>query len=194
MIILDKEGPWRINNFGLVNIDSIKEEVDKYVYEWFFDISRQRESQTHELTNMYRLKELDYLWNLKDKIKSTSPYNFKTDNANKEVRDIYKKLEDLVGGKVVRSEVINMLPNSRIRSHVDRSDVLYLSRRFHIPIITNPNCTFTVEKEEFHLEQGNLYELNNRRYHSVKNDSDENRIHLIIDVIPNDYTENIEFV
>ena len=193
-MILDKEGPWRINHFGLVKINSIKEEVDKYVYEWFFDVSRQAGSQTHELTSMYRLKELDYLWNLKDPIKSTSPYKFKTDSANKEVSDIYEKLEELVKGKVVRSEVINMLPNSRIRSHVDRSDVLYLSRRFHIPIITNKKCIFTVEKEDFHLEQGNIYELNNRRYHSVENASNENRIHLIIDVIPNAYTENIEFV
>jgi hypothetical protein len=193
-MILDKEGPWKINNFGLVNIDSIKKEIDGYVYEWFLDISRQRDSQTHEATNMYRLKELDYTWNLKDKVKSTSPYNFKTEKANKEIKEIYAKLENLVQGKVVRSEVINMLPNSRIRSHVDRSDVLYLSRRFHIPITTNKKCIFTVEKEDFHLEQGNLYELNNRRYHSVENASDENRIHLIIDVIPNAYTENIEFV
>jgi hypothetical protein len=193
-MILDKEGPWRINHFGSIGIDSIKKEVDGYMEEWFFDVSRQEKFQSHEKTLMYRLKELDYVWNLKDPVKSISPYRFKTDSANKEVLEIYKKLEELVEGKVIRSEVINMLPNSRIRSHFDRSDVLYLSRRFHIPITTNKKCIFTVERENFHLQQGNLYELNNRRYHSVENASNENRIHLIIDVIPNKYTKNIEFL
>jgi aspartyl/asparaginyl beta-hydroxylase (cupin superfamily) len=132
--------------------------------------------------------------NLKDKINSTSPNNFKTKEANDEIKNIYKKLEELSVGKVIRAEVISMSANTRIRTHKDRTDLLYLSRRFHIPIITNKNCIFTVEREQFYLEEANLYELNNRRYHSVHNNSNENRVHLIIDVLPNQYTENVSFL
>jgi aspartyl/asparaginyl beta-hydroxylase (cupin superfamily) len=193
-MILNKEEPWRINHIGPALIDNIKKEVTKYVNEWLIDTSRQETYQTHEDTFMYQLKELDYEWNLKDYVESTSPNNFKTKEANDEVEEIYKNLELLINGKVIRSEVINMSPNSRIRTHKDRTDLLYVARRFHIPIITNKKCTFTVEREQFYLEVANLYELNNRKYHSVENDSNENRVHLIIDVLPNQYTENVHFL
>jgi|688.fasta_scaffold191438_3 hypothetical protein len=194
MTEFSKENPWRINNFGFVFVDSIKKEITEYVEEWLIDTSRQEKFQSHEKTFMYQLKELDYEWNLKDKINSTSPNNFKTKEANDEIKNIYKKLEELVVGKVIRSEVINLLPNSRIRTHKDRSDLLYVSRRFHIPILTNKECTFTVEREVFQLESSTLYELNNRKYHSVENSSNENRVHLIIDVLPIQYIGNVEFL
>jgi aspartyl/asparaginyl beta-hydroxylase (cupin superfamily) len=194
MNILSKEADWGINHFGTVEIKAIKKEVIEYIDEWLIDVSRQKMFQTHEQTFMYQLKELDYAWNLKDHIRSTSPNSFKTELANHEIKKIYQDLELLIEGKVVRSEVINMSPHSRIRTHKDVSDLLYLSRRFHIPIITNKKCIFIVEEQKFHLEEGNLYELNNRRFHSVENFSDENRIHLIIDILPNEYTENIEFL
>ena len=194
MTKFSKEDPWRINNFGAVVIDNIKKEITEYVDEWLIDTSRQEMYQTHEKTFMYQLKELDYDWNLKDKIKSTSPNNFKTKEANDEVKNIYKKLEDIVEGKVIRSEVINMLPNSRIRTHKDRTNLLYISRRFHIPILTNKLCTFIVEREIFQLESSNIYELNNRKYHSVQNGSNQNRVHLIVDVLPIEYTDNVEFL
>jgi diphthamide synthase subunit DPH2 len=193
MKILSKEDNWGINHFGVVEIAGIKKEVTEYIDEWLIDVSRQRSFQTHEQTFMYQLKELDYGWNLKDKVTSSTPNTFKTDSANNELKKIYERLEHLVEGKVVRCEVINMSPNSRIRTHKDTSDLLYLSRRFHVPIITNKDCTFIVEEQSFHLEEANLYELNNRRYHSVQNFSDENRIHLIVDILPNQYTENIVF-
>jgi aspartyl/asparaginyl beta-hydroxylase (cupin superfamily) len=41
--------------------------------------------------------------------------------------------------------------------------------------------------------EGNLYEINNIKWHNVKNLSNENRVHLIVDVLPNEYTEKIRF-
>jgi aspartyl/asparaginyl beta-hydroxylase (cupin superfamily) len=194
MLNFSKEDPWKINHFGIVKINEIKKETVKYVDEWLVDTSRQKTYKTHEDTFMYQLKELDYNWNMVDKIKSTSPNNFKTKKSNDEIEEIYKKLESIAHGKVVRSELINMAPNSRIRTHKDKGELLYASRRFHIPIVTNDKCVFIVEKESFYLKESNVYELNNRKYHSVENYSDKNRIHLIIDILPNAYIENIDFL
>jgi hypothetical protein len=194
MSSFSKEDPWKINHFGIVNINEIKKETTDYVNEWLIDTSRQETYKPHKDTFMYQLKELDYHWNMVDKIKSTSPNNFKTKEANKEIKKIYETLESLAQGKVIRSELINMVPNSRIKTHKDKGELLYVSRRFHVPIITNEKCIFTVEKESFYLKEGNIYELNNRKYHSVENSSDQNRIHLIVDVLPNAYIKNVEFV
>jgi hypothetical protein len=36
------------------------------------------------------------------------------------------------------------------------------------------------------LKVGECWEINNQQMHSVINDSDEHRIHLIIDIVPNE--------
>lgn len=193
-MILSKEDPWKIIHVGSAQTKSIKKEVKEYIEEWLIDTSRQNTYQTHENTFMYQLKELEYNWNLVDKIKSTSPNNFKTKNANDEIKKIYEKLQNWVDGVVIRSEVISMPANTRIRTHKDQGELLYVSRRFHIPIITNKDCIFTVEKEIFYLKEENIYELNNRKYHSVNNNSNEDRVHLIVDVLPSQYAQNVIFV
>jgi hypothetical protein len=37
------------------------------------------------------------------------------------------------------------------------------------------------------MYEGECWEINNMQYHEVINDSEEDRIHLIIDIIPNEY-------
>lgn len=191
--LIDKKLNWGIVNHQTFNISGIKDEVEKYYSEWLIDTSRQDQYITHENTFMYQLSELDYMWSMKEDVTCYKKNSFSTDNAISELSHIYKTLEYHVGGRVVRCEVINMNANSRVRDHKDRSDVLYLSRRFHIPLKTNSSCFFTVNNQTVNMLEGNLYEINNTKWHNVKNLSIENRIHLIIDVLPNEYTEKIWF-
>lgn len=191
--IKNKKDNWSIIQYEQFDIKHIKNESEDYYNEWLLDISRQKEYITHEQTFMYQLCELDYLWSMKEPINCNIKNSFKTNDAKKELNDIYKYLENNFNGKVIRCELINMMPNSRIRDHKDRSDVLYLSRRFHIPIKTNSFCFFTVAGYTVNMTEGTLYEINNIKWHNVKNMSDQNRIHLIIDVLPNEYTHNIRF-
>lgn len=191
--LIDKKLNWEIVNHQTFNVSGIKDEVEQYYSEWLIDASRQNQYITHENTFMYQLCELDYLWSMKEDVTCYKKNSFSTDKAISELSHIYKILEYHVGGRVVRCEIINMNANSRIRYHKDRSDVLYLSRRFHIPLKTNASCFFTVNTKTVNMLEGNLYEINNTKWHSVKNLSIENRIHLIIDVLPNEYTEKIRF-
>ena len=191
--ILDKQDNWGILNYGPVHIDLIKEEVSSYYNEWLIDTSRQDKYITHEKTFMYQLCELDYMWSMVETGYRKTTNSFKTIGAKNQLRQIYDFLEESFNGRVVRCEVVNMSPNSRVRDHKDRSDVLYYSRRFHIPLKTNPLCFFTVNKETVNMLEGNLYEINNTKWHNVKNESSNNRIHLIVDIMPNDYVENIRF-
>lgn len=191
--ILDKKDNWGIINYGSVLIDLIKEEVNSYYAEWLIDTSRQDKYITHQKTFMYQLCELDYMWSMKEPGYRNTINSFNSIGAKNQLRQIYDILEDKFDGKIVRCEVINMSANSRIRDHKDRSDVLYYSRRFHIPLKTNSLCFFTVNNETVNMLEGNLYEINNIKWHNVENKSSENRIHLIIDVMPNEHTENIRF-
>lgn len=191
--LLGKDADWGIINHGSFNIEHIRDEVLSYYNEWLLDTSRQDAYMTHENTFMYQLCELDYMWSMKNQTARKKKNELKLKPAINELDKIYKSLESDLGGRVVRCEIINMNPRSRVRDHKDRSDVLYLSRRFHIPLKTNPLCFFTVNNQTVNMLEGNLYEINNTKWHNVVNMSDENRIHLIIDILPNEYTDKITF-
>jgi aspartyl/asparaginyl beta-hydroxylase (cupin superfamily) len=77
-----------------------------------------------------------------------------------------------------------MNKKSSIKPHVDGGVMLQLGRRIHIPLITNPKVIFEVFGESKYLEVGNWYEINNIIPHSVINDSEYDRVHFIIDLMP----------
>ena len=59
------------------------------------------------------------------------------------------------------------------------------SRRHHVPIITSEQTLFGVGTEKINMLEGECWEINNTRFHSVENDSDIDRVHLLIDIMPN---------
>jgi hypothetical protein len=188
-----KRSGWGFIDFGKVEINAIKKELEHYHSQWLVDTSRQESFETHEHTFMFAIRQFDYMHALGEPTICTNQRVLESKEANSELDDIIKLLESAAGGKAIRIEFISMNPLSRVRTHKDRSDVLYVARRFHIPIKTNSLVLFTSGQEIKHLELGHAYELNNINYHSVVNGSKESRIHLIIDILPTEYTENIRF-
>lgn len=169
-------------------------EANEYYSEWLLDTSRQESYETHKETFAFELTSLDYMHAIGTPGQCITKRKMSTENARSELLNIVGKAEVLANGKLIRAEFVNMKANSRIRTHKDRSDILYLARRFHVPIKTNEMVLFTSADETRHLETGKLYELNNINYHSVVNNSSDNRIHLIIDVLPEQHLEGIEFI
>lgn len=85
---------------------------------------------------------------------------------------------------IVRCLVTCLKKNTIIPKHKDFGYILELGHRIHIPIKTNKNVFFSVGNTvDNNLKENNIYEINNCRQHSVRNNSDENRYHLIIDCI-----------
>jgi hypothetical protein len=55
--------------------------------------------------------------------------------------------------------------------------------RLHIPIMTNPGCTFECEEGSAHMPaDGSIYILSVSRLHQVFNRGESDRIHLIMDI------------
>lgn len=55
--------------------------------------------------------------------------------------------------------------------------------RVHVPIITDKKCTHWTEQGEFHMPaDGSVYMLPVNNRHQIRNDSDIDRFHLIMDV------------
>lgn len=85
--------------------------------------------------------------------------------------------------QIKRISLNNMRARSVIPEHVDFMYHYESTIRVHVPIITNENVIFkfpTISKS-LHMKVGEIVEFDNNIPHSGRNDSDENRIHLIID-------------
>jgi hypothetical protein len=88
------------------------------------------------------------------------------------------------GGVVTRVQLARMQPGCEITPHTDVSLILMATHRLHVPVVTNSHVDFRVTGERVILEEGNLYEVNNRVQHSVVNGGDAARVHLIVDYLP----------
>jgi hypothetical protein len=99
-------------------------------------------------------------------------------------------LNSILNYKIVRGEVVNLLPGVSLTEHIDIYWFHKCSRRIHVPLTTNPKCELTFEGRPYHLELGKVYEINNRILHSGYNKGTTDRIHLILDMMPSDIFAN----
>lgn len=115
-----------------------------------------------------------------------------------EFSDLYKQFKDVTqpivdhiakyyqdNGFVVRMVFAKLLAGGKIPEHSDSGYSLLNCHRIHIPIVSNAKNIFFVGGEQKYMQAGEFWEINNAGPHSVNNDSDEDRIHLIIDWVPN---------
>lgn len=90
-----------------------------------------------------------------------------------------------------RTRIFKLMPGAGIGKHRDIGDEVacfaFNQVRLHIPIVTNPNVTFFVGTERIQMAPGRLYYVNFTKTHWVRNDGDQPRIHLVMDLGVNDW-------
>lgn len=167
------------------DISKIKAIVEKFDSEWLSDTSRQKLYPIHTHTNTYFIYSYDMDW------KPGYPYTPELRCDKPEllelVTPIIKSLEKLHYGKVGRCLLIRLEAGKTIEPHSDGGDYLKTSRRHHIPIITNQRVGFQVGDSTIHMRPGECWEINNTKFHSVYNKGAEDRVHLLVDIIPNQW-------
>ena len=67
-----------------------------------------------------------------------------------------------------------------ISGHYDGEASHYI-HKIHVPLLTNEQALFRVGRKEMHLPAGEIFEVNNKRVHSVTNGGSTDRIHLIFE-------------
>jgi quercetin dioxygenase-like cupin family protein len=63
--------------------------------------------------------------------------------------------------------------------------------RLHIPVITNNLVEFILDKERMALQEGECWYMNFNLPHSIINNGNEDRIHLVIDAVVNDWVKEL---
>jgi Aspartyl/Asparaginyl beta-hydroxylase len=177
------------------NVDNISSKVQELSDEWNLDKFRQNarypeRRNPHLYTHTFTIQNHDIDWNFGDKIDS----EIKDARLLAIVSDIVKDLELMCGGVSGRVLLIKLSANKDVSEHTDKGDYLSTVRRFHIPIITNDLVSYTVNGEKINMKQGECWEINNLKSHSVLNDSNTDRVHLLIDIFPTSSKETIDII
>lgn len=95
-------------------------------------------------------------------------------------RDIQPSFPDC---DVMRVQLAELPPGEVITPHRDIG-ILTVIHRLHVPIVTHAGVKFIIARQPYFLEAGRLFDLNNVVVHSVVNESDVMRVHLLVDMIP----------
>jgi hypothetical protein len=79
-----------------------------------------------------------------------------------------------------------------IKEHTD-SDVCFEKGevRFHVPVLTNEKVEFYLDKERMYLQEGECWYMNFNLPHSIINNSNTDRVHLVIDAKVNDWVRQL---
>lgn len=114
--------------------------------------------------------------------------------------DHYQETEELGRAAYMRQilnelecpkEVVRILflpPGGHIKDHFDfHTSFQFGLLRLHIPIVTHPDVVFTIDGQRMKWNAGELWYGDFSKIHSVKNDSQIVRVHMVIDVQINDF-------
>lgn len=104
----------------------------------------------------------------------------------------FKEIMDWFECEKEAVRLLRLGPESEIKEHVD-NDTSYEDGffRIHIPIITNSDVFFYVDKKRVKMEMGECWYANFQLPHSVLNKSAEPRIHLTLDCIRNEWSDEL---
>lgn len=168
---------------GEYDISAIKEEVLNLTEEdWNLDITRQNIFKgVHHMTQCYFVMGFPLNW---DGVGYPSERKTTKNRLYDSVKLISDQLEIYFNGRVGRAIFTKLVPRGTIPKHRDGGYYLMNSHRCHIPIATNENILFHLQDKTINMETGTCYEINNYDSHAVENNSDQERIHMIIDIIP----------
>lgn len=86
-------------------------------------------------------------------------------------------------GYFVRAGLIRLDPGRAIDEERDENFSLTHSHRLHVPIIGNASACFKVGRETLNIPEGEIYEINNRRPHSLSNGGETALVHLVLDYV-----------
>lgn len=98
-------------------------------------------------------------------------------------RPIVRGLMAQIEGERLGRVMINKLKaGGHVYPHADTPDHANYWDRYHVVLKSSPECRFRCGEEVINMETGSVWWFQNALEHEVLNNSDEDRIHMIIDV------------
>ncbi len=96
--------------------------------------------------------------------------------------------------QIVSARLMRLKAGSSIARHNDH-DLCFEDgcARLHIPIRTHQDVIFQINDEPVHFSEGECWYMNANYFHQVENNSNTDRVHLVIDCVVNKWLQTLFF-
>jgi len=84
-------------------------------------------------------------------------------------------------------------PQGLLWPHWDDEPSMAVSKRVHLVVKTHPLVDFIINENIFHFSEGDLIEIDNIAMHSVKNNSEIWRIHMVMDFYHRNFVNELVY-
>ena len=185
-----KQAPQPRSGFRLieqqVDIAPLMVEINNKSALWFYDTSRQKKLAVQQETNSIFLR------------RATKPFPAGITNA-RDVHDscpteiaqefpvimnFVEQFVQKIGGELGRINIVRLAPKGRVYSHIDRGEYYRVRDRYHLVLQSRDGSWLKCGKQEVRMQEGELWWFDNKQLHESFNASDQWRIHLIFDILP----------
>lgn len=95
---------------------------------------------------------------------------------------IFGLMAKVEGERLGRCMITRLKPGGRILPHEDMGAPATYYERYHVVLLSEPGCVFAAGDEKVHMRTGEVYWFDNTQTHEVWNNSQEDRVHLIVDI------------
>ena len=102
------------------------------------------------------------------------------------VVDFLKTFAAERGAGLARAKLVKLPPGHKVRPHIDRGEYYKTRDRYHLVLHSETGSWLKSGGEEVRMKTGELWWFDNQQVHEARNDSGENRIHFIFDLLPRD--------
>ncbi len=175
----------RERNFLLLNsnfdVAAISKKITQIPAERWLESERERLFDVHRDTQALLMVHFeDYKYEKPDYRGLYSEFQHELRPVIDYIADYYQN-----NGFIVRLILAKLVAGGKIPKHTDAGFSLLNCHRVHLPITTNEDVVFFVGGEEKNMQVGELWEINNGTIHAVENRGTEDRVHLIVDWMPN---------
>jgi len=99
------------------------------------------------------------------------------------LQELFNKLTLETGRRLGRAMFIKLPAKKSIAKHIDRGHHLETCDRIHLPIITDNNVKFIINETVYPMPSGVVARINNNVLHGVENNSENDRVHLVMDFV-----------
>jgi hypothetical protein len=142
---------------------------------------RNRVYRIHKRTRSYPFVWLENYWKVGEPVELQY---FNQGPAHDLAKSLWQSLEERYSGVAVKAMLALLPAGCEIPAHEDTFDSLVYVHRCHLPLRTHEAVELSVGGTVHYLREANWYEINNQATHQVNNKSDVDRIHLIVDIMP----------
>ena len=95
-----------------------------------------------------------------------------------------KEMAAALGSELSRARIVCLPAGRRVYSHIDRGEYYRLRNRYHLVLKSSRGSWLKAADEEVRMGEGQLWWFDNDQPHEAFNDGDEDRIHMIFDLLP----------